>query len=625
MFESRTSALIWLALILSSQAVVSDLTHEVGEPPSKIESGAVTELGTSTSTAALNSLQRNETAENPTSSNGFESTIAGQLHRVLVKEFDENETANGISSEGAGSSFDSAVRNGGGTLETVARINKVRNVDAETESREQEQVALLGGQSNLSMQAQLLPVNGQANKFIVASSSGQDYLMHQIRDVSLGINRVIRLGKANFEDVERLIDSADNEFVISNPKRGTMELQQDVRLISDIVILLSSAAFGSTICCLLGQPLITGYLLAGSAVGPGGFGLIVELVQVETLAQFGVIFLLFGLGLEFTPSKLKHVRRVAVLGGLIQIALLIFLCGVASDVTGAGIKEGIFVGALLSMSSTAITGKCIIETGALNTLQGQIIIGTLILQDCCIGILFAMIPILAGSDSFWNGIFILFATSFKMMAFLCCCCALSQTLVLKIFQFACKQDLELLQTISIAFCLIVAVCSDRLGLSYEFGAFSAGLMITASPYAEKAVQNLEQIRNIFAALFMVSIGLIMNPRFLWTHIDILLFSLLMVVVLKAGLVGIVVRSFGYSGAVSAEVGLSLAQVGEFAFILLSRASTTGLIEKKLYLLLLGTTALSLVATPLVVRCIPQLLRLGRCCNLFKLESEDCET
>ena len=116
------------------------------------------------------------------------------------------------------------------------------------------------------------------------NSYPQDSFIHQLRDVSRGIDKVMRTGKGDAEDVERLVDSSDNEFVISNPKSGTMELQQDLRLIQDLVILFCSAAFGSTLFCLLGQPVITGYLLAGSLIGPGGLGLIVELVQVETLA-----------------------------------------------------------------------------------------------------------------------------------------------------------------------------------------------------------------------------------------------------------------------------------------------------------------------------------------------------
>jgi len=197
--------------------------------------------------------------------------------------------------------------------------------------------------------------------------------------------------------------------------------------------------------------------------------------------------------------------------------------------------------------------------------------------------------------------------------------ALSRTLVLRLFHFASRQVAELFQTTTVAFCLAVAVVSDQLGLSLEFGAFSAGIMISATPYAEKTLENLHQIQNIFAALFMVSIGLIMNPFFLWVHSDILLGSLLVIVALKTSIIGMVVRAFGYSSGVSMTVGISLAQIGEFSFVLLSRASNVGLIERKLYLLLLGTTALSLFITPTLVRSIPHFLRFASNMKMLKLD------
>ena len=562
-------------------------------PVSSFESGSETQ-----------SQNLNIGADSDSNSNHFDSTIAGQLHKVLVKEFDENETVKGVVSEGAGRSFDGTVRAGGGTLETVVRVTRTHDegqhptkISYDREPYKPQGVDVLLREDT---------VNGDT---VDTNNNGQDSLMGQLRDVSRGIDRVIRTGKADTEDVERLVDSSDNEFVISNPKSGTMELQQDLQLIRDLVILFFSAAIGSTIFCLLGQPVITGYLLAGSFIGPGGLGVIVELVQVETLAQFGIIFLLFGLGLEFSAAKLRQVRGVAVLGGCLQIAMMMLLCGVVSDVTGAGMKEGIFVGALLSMSSTAIAGKCIIEGGTTNALHGQITMGTLILQDCCVGLLFALVPVLAGGKTLGQCLFTLVGIFFKIAVFLCACFCLSRTLVQKMFRFASKQVPELFQIIAIAFCLAISLGSDQLGLSLEFGAFFAGVMISATPHAESTVENLHQIQNIFAALFMVSIGLIVNPFFLWIHADILLGSLLIIVTLKTCLVAIVVRAFGYSPGVCLTVGISLAQIGEFSFVLLSRASNAGLVERKLYLLLLGTTALSLVITPTLIRGIPRILHI----------------
>jgi len=150
------------------------------------------------------------------------------------------------------------------------------------------------------------------------------------------------------------------------------------------------------------------------------------------------------------------------------------------------------------------------------------------------------------------------------------------------------------------------------------------MQISVTEYAERTIQQIEPIRNIFAALFLASIGLIMNPLFLWTHIDILFASLLVVVVAKVTLTTVVVRAFGYSPRVAFTVGVCLAQIGEFAFVLLSRASNLGLVQKKLYLLLLGTTALSIVSTPIMFRSIPYLVRLGTLMRWLRREEGDTE-
>jgi len=125
---------------------------------------------------------------------------------------------------------------------------------------------------------------------------------------------------------------------------------------------------------------------------------------VETFAQFGVVFLLFALGLEFSLTKLKAVGPVAVLGGLLQIALFMFLCGLTAALCGAKSSEGVFVGAFLSMSSTAVVSKFLVEKGSTNTLHGQVTIGTLILQDCAVGLLFALLPVLGGASGIFGGV-----------------------------------------------------------------------------------------------------------------------------------------------------------------------------------------------------------------------------
>ncbi|KAG5041593.1 hypothetical protein JHK85_014069 [Glycine max] len=397
------------------------------------------------------------------------------------------------------------------------------------------------------------------------------------------------------EDMPTLIDRKDNVFIISNLKSKYPVLQLDLRLISDLVVVIVSATCGGIAFACAGQPVMTGYLLAGSIIGPGGLSFVSEMVQVETVAQFGVIFLLFALGLEFSTTK---------------------LCGGKSS-------EGIFVGAFLSMSSTAVVLKFLMERNSVNALHGQVIIGTLILQDCAVGLLFALIPVLGGTSGVLQGVVSMTKSLVILIAFLAILTILSHTCVpwlLKLMISLSSQTNELYQLASVAFCLLVAWCSDKLGLSLELGSFAAGVMISTTDLGQHTLEQVEPIRNFFAALFLASIGMLIHVHFLWNHVDILLAAVILVIIIKTIVATSVVKGFGYNNKTSVLVGMSLAQIGEFAFVLLSRASNLHLVEGKLYLLLLGTTALSLVTTPLLFKLIPAVVHLGVLLRWFPPDS-----
>ncbi|XP_044423281.1 K(+) efflux antiporter 6 isoform X1 [Triticum aestivum] len=435
------------------------------------------------------------------------------------------------------------------------------------------------------------------------------------------------LDRSEQEDVPTLIDRKDNVFIISNRKSKYPVLQLDLTLISDLVVVIVSATCGGITFACLGQPVITGYLLAGSIIGPGGFSFVNELVQVETVAQFGVIFLLFALGLEFSTAKLRAVRAVAVLGGLLQIILFMFLCGISATLCGGKTKEGVFVGVLLSMSSTAVVLKFLMEKNSINALHGQVTVGILVLQDCAVGLLFALLPILSGASGLLHGVASMTKSFVLLISFLGILSILSRTCVpwfLKLMISLSSQTNELYQLAAVAFCLLFAWCSDKLGLSLELGSFAAGVMISTTDLAQHTLEQIEPIRNLFAALFLASIGMLINVHFLWNHVDILLAAVILVITIKTFIVSIVVKGFGYNNKTSLLVGMSLAQIGEFAFVLLSRASSIHLIEGKLYLLLLGTTALSLVTTPLLFKMIPAVVHLGVLLRWFSVDSNQVE-
>lgn len=479
------------------------------------------------------------------------------------------------------------------------------------------------------------------------------------------------------DDVEKLVDHGNNEFVLSSPAHeGSLMLQQDLQLISDLIVLLVLAAALGTIGALCGQPTLTGYIAAGSLAGPGGLHLVQELVQIETIGQFGVVFLLFTLGMEFDISRLSRVRTAAVFGGTLQIALLMLLGGLSAFATGAHGGEGVFVGAFLSMSSTASIIKCLsVKESA--SLVGQITIGTLLMQDCVIGLLFAILPLLGSSNkqsltSQTGGESpspTVLGTALRLV------CALAFFLafawiasegrgVTRLLETAKAKSAELFQVALIALCLVFAFASELLGLSMELGAFIAGVVVTAactsrsrdgasalpeehasgvvkskdshndegvpenesdettylsrSVSPSEAMAHVEPIRNVFAALFLSSVGIVMNLQFLYDHCVIVLACTSIAVAAKAILGALVLRALGYSDRVSLKVGIYLAHVGEISFLLLSRASAKGLVSSHLYLLLLGTISLSLILTPLLVqRAAPAVLSLA---SMFRVLS-----
>ncbi|KAJ0751653.1 putative cation/H+ exchanger, sodium/solute symporter superfamily [Helianthus annuus] len=490
-----------------------------------------------------------------------EDSFAGMLDRALEKEFPENDEQSDATDPG---SFNNSVAGQQAVLETVARVKSKRN-----ESKEEK---------------------------------------------SFQLHDVFNLDNENRpEDTPRLIDSKDNVFIMSNPKSKYPVLQLDLRLISDLVVVIVSATCGGIAFACAGQPVITGYLLAGSVIGPGGLSFVNELVQVETVAQFGVIFLLFALGLEFSAAKLRVVRTVAILGGSLQIFLFVCLSGVIAVLCGGEASEGVFVGVFLSMSSTAVVLKFLMEKNSISTLYGQVTVGTLILQDCAVGLLFALLPILGGTSGIFEGMLSMAKTLMTLIIFLAVLSVFSRTCIPWFFNLMISlssQTNELYQLASVAFCLIVASCSDKLGLSLELGSFAAGVMISTTDLAQHTLEQVEPIRNFFAALFLASIGMLIHVQFLWNHIDILLAAVILVVVVKTVVVATVVKGFRYTNKTALLVGMSLAQIGEFSFVLLSRASNLHLIEGKLYLLLLGTTALSLVTTPFLFKLIPAVVHLG---------------
>nr|WP_174783823.1 cation:proton antiporter [Dolichospermum sp. UHCC 0259] len=366
------------------------------------------------------------------------------------------------------------------------------------------------------------------------------------------------------------------------------------------------AACGGLLAALLKQPVLLGYLIGGMVVGPSGLRLIKELIQVETLAQFGVAFLLFALGVEFSLTELRKVKAIALGGGTLQIILTILITVLVCGVTGAWgtlPAKGVFLGSILSLSSTAVVLKCLMERNETETPHGQVMLGMLVVQDLALGLMLAVLPALHEPGEV-IGIAVLMAL-LKIGLFAAGAVVAGIWLIpplLRLLAGTESKELFLLGVVTI--CLGIALFTEYLGLSIEMGAFVAGLMISEVEYADETLTIVEPLRDIFASLFFAAIGMLIDPVFLWQNLELILGLVALVFVGKFLIITPLVSLFRYPLKTSLIVGLGLAQIGEFSFVLASEGQALGLVSRRIYLLILGTTAVTLMLTPFVLRLVP---------------------
>lgn len=380
------------------------------------------------------------------------------------------------------------------------------------------------------------------------------------------------------------------------------KMQEDFRLIVDLVTVLTAASLGGLLAAFLRFPVILGYIGGGILVGPTGLALIKELVQVETLAQFGVAFLLFTLGVEFSLSQLKKVKDIALGGGLLQILLTI---GVTTAIAlGVGWVQtpvqGIFLGGILSLSSTAVVVRIWMETDEMETPHAQVTLGILIAQDLALGLMLAVLPTLDQPIDVLG--FSLLKSLGGAALFGAGAVAGAIWVIPPLLGWVARRNSrELFLLTVIVLCLGIALLTEALGLSIEVGAFVAGLMISEVEYSDQTLTDVEPLRNVFATLFFASVGMLIDPLFLWENFDLILGLVTIVMIGKFLIVVPIVRSFRYPPKVALIAGLGLAQIGEFSFVLASAGQQLGLVSRRVYLLIAGTTAVTLMLTPFLLK------------------------
>jgi len=379
-----------------------------------------------------------------------------------------------------------------------------------------------------------------------------------------------------------------------------------VGIAGDIALILVAALLGGIVARSLRLPLILGYIAAGVLVGPNTLGPSVGNVhQIELLAEIGVALLLFTIGLHFSLAELAPVRRIALLGTPVQMALTIaFGYAVGRLLLDLGWVESVWLGALFSLSSTAVVLKTLGEQGVLSTLSARVMIGMLIVQDLAIVVLLTVLPVL---ENVREGLPELGFALLKAAAFLAAMLFLgSKVLPLILARLAAWGSRELFLVCVVAIGLGIGYATYLVGLSFAFGAFVAGMVLSESDYSHQALAEIEPLRDVFAMIFFVSVGLLIDPAFLWKSAGTIALVVVLVLLVKGLIFGGLARAFGYVNIAPFAVGLGLFQVGEFSFLLAREGISTDAISQGTYSLVLATAAITMALTPLIARLAPAL-------------------
>ena len=367
---------------------------------------------------------------------------------------------------------------------------------------------------------------------------------------------------------------------------------------TDIIILIVTAFCCGLLLQRLGQPLILGYIAAGVILGPHTGGLTVSNIhEIELLAEIGIALLLFALGLEFSLKDLKPVKKVALIGTPIQIALTVGLgCGIG-HLMGWDWKSSLWLGALISLSSTMVILKTLMNQGWLGTLSSKVMIGILIVQDL------AVIPMMVILPQLNNPVVGLPALGFaalKAGAFIAGMILLGTRLLPGLMAHIAKlgsRELFLLAITAIG--LGVGYVTYLVGLSFAFGAFVAGMVLNESDYGHQALSDIIPLRDLFGLLFFTSVGMLLDPAFIMDHLRPLAVLVLVVGIGKGLIFAFIARIFKYGNVIPLAVGLGLFQIGEFSFVLARVGVSTNSIGSDLYSLVLSAAILTMVLTPLI--------------------------
>jgi CPA2 family monovalent cation:H+ antiporter-2 len=373
---------------------------------------------------------------------------------------------------------------------------------------------------------------------------------------------------------------------------------------TDLLPLILMLLFAAVVVVILFRglnlPPMLGYLLIGIVVGPHAAGLVPDLDQTRSLAEFGVVFLMFSIGLEFSLPTLRHMRRTVFGLGLLQVVLTVILVVIGAVFLGMSWQTGLVLGGALAMSSTAIVSKMLAERMELESRHGRDIIGVLLFQDLAVVPLLVVIPALAVPGGDMAGP--LMVAGLKAAALLVLLLVGGQKLMRAWFHLVAKRRSHELFVLNVLLITLgLAWLTDLAGLSLALGAFVAGMLIAETEFRYQVEDDIRPFRDVLLGLFFVSIGMLLDLGVVIAQFPLVMLLLVGPVLAKFALISLLARWNGATPGNAVRVGLGLAQAGEFGFVLLAQAGGLKLVDDNFMQAILAAMLLSMLLAPALIQ------------------------
>ena len=379
----------------------------------------------------------------------------------------------------------------------------------------------------------------------------------------------------------------------------------DALFFRDLAYVFVAAVLGATAAWATRQPLILGYVVGGILIGPFTPGpSVADLHTFEVFAEIGVILLMFSIGVEFSLRDLLRVKWVAILGGTIGVVLSIALGVAAAVAMGWPLLQGAIIGIVVSIGSTMVLARLLMDSGQLRSRHGRILIGTALVEDLIVVVLIVLIPAFGAVDSgrLWAIAHAVGLAALILVPFF----YLAAKIVPPILTYVARtRNQELFLLVALALALGMAAMTQAAGLSLALGAFLAGLLISESDYAHELLARVLSLRDVFVALFFVTVGALIDPATVVSNLPLLAVMVGLIVVGKFITRTLVVWAFGYPLPTALLVGVGLTQIGEFSFILVQVARNAGHVGNDVYNATLAAALITILINAALVRYAPR--------------------